>query len=376
MIPSRVVYFTDSEAMGGAEQALITLMSRLDTRRWEPVLLHHGGEGVSPLVDQVRRLGVTEIEVPRAARLRSVWPIARLVRGLRKLRPSVFHANLNRPESCRTALLAATVARVPSIVATQHFFGEGQSQPARRRHRLAVSGVDSFIAVSRDTATRLSTWLHEGTPRVVVIHNGIPLEPFERSALGESLHHVRKACGRGVVLAVGRLVRRKGFHDLLAAAALLPDIQVLVAGDGPERGALEAQANELGLSGRVEFLGERKDVPDLLEACDVFVLPSRFEGHPLAALEAMAAGRPVVATDSGGTREAVLHGETGLLVPPGDAVALAHAITELLHDRVHARCMGEAGRARARREFGAPLMAERVMRLYDELRDRDAARRQ
>lgn len=375
MMPRRVVYFTDSEAMGGAEQALLTLISRLDTHSWEPVLLHHGGDGIAPLVEQVRRLGITVMEVPRAPRLRSVRPIAHLVRGLRTLRPSVFHANLNRPDSCRPALLAATMARVPSIVATQHFFGEGQTRPARRRHRLAVRGVDSFVAVSGDTADRLGTWLRGDASRVVVIHNGIPLEPFEQRTSAEAVPREENGGRPAVALAVGRLVRRKGFHDLIAAAALLPDVQVRVAGDGAERAALEAQAAELGLSERVQFLGQRDDVPELLRACDVFVLPSQFEGHPLAALEAMAAGRAVVATDSGGTREAVLHGETGLLVPPGDAVALADAVRDLVADRARARRMGEAGRARVRQEFGASLMAERVTQLYDRLLDRGASGR-
>jgi glycosyltransferase involved in cell wall biosynthesis len=369
MSSHRVVYFTDSEAMGGAEQALLMLISTLDTRRWTPTLFHHGGRGIAPLIGQLRELGVPDVVVPRMPRLRSVGGLAYLVRTLRASQPSVFHANLNRPDSCRSALLAATIARVPTIVATQHFFGEAQP-PARRRHRLAVRGVDRFIAVSHDTGERLRTWL-SGSARVTVVHNGISLDRFSSDA--SDVHsHARTTPSRGVVLAVGRLVQRKGYHHLLDAAVRLPGVRILLAGEGPERFALEERARALGVSGRVEFLGHREDVPELLSSCDVFVLPSLFEGHPLSVLEAMAAGRPVVATDSGGTREAVVHGETGLLVPAGDPAALAEAILSMLTDPARARRMGAAGRVRVHEEFSAQGMVHRVTRLYDELLEKSA----
>jgi glycosyltransferase involved in cell wall biosynthesis len=149
----------------------------------------------------------------------------------------------------------------------------------------------------------------------------------------------------------------------------------LLAGEGAERPRLEARARSLGVADRVHFLGHRDDVPELLAACDLFVLPSLYEGLPLSVLEAMAASRPVVATDVGGTGEAVVQGETGLLVRPGAPAELGEAIRALLGDRARAARMGLAGQARAARDFSTRRMLAEVSEVYDELLERHAGRR-
>jgi glycosyltransferase involved in cell wall biosynthesis len=166
---------------------------------------------------------------------------------------------------------------------------------------------------------------------------------------------------------VARLDPQKGLGDLLEAAARVPDASFVVAGDGPDRERLGETARSLGLHDRVCFLGHRDDVPDLLRSCDVFVLPSLYEGFPLSVLEAMAAGKPVIATAVGGTPEAVSDGETGFLVPPGDPSALAAAIRAVLSDPVLARRLGSAGRERACRTFSAAEMVRHVVRLYEDI---------
>lgn len=364
-----VVFFTDSWGMGGAEEALTTLVGSLDAERWHVVVMHHGGDGIGPLLERMRRLGVRDVAVPRVRRLGNVRALARLVAALRAERPAVFHANLNAPRSCQQALLGAVLAGAPAIVATQHFFGAEASESAPWRHRVAVRGVDRYVAVSHDTAERLRPWLGGDPARIVVIHNGIAVERF---GCGQSSGEVRTPSNGRLALAIGRLVERKGYHLLLEAASRIADVRLALAGDGPERGALEAQARTLGVSDRVEFLGHREDVPALLATCDVFVLPSLFEGHPLSVLEAMAAARPVVATDSGGTREAVLHGETGFLVAPGDVGALEQSMRAILDAPALARQMGAAGSARVHREFSAARMAQRYGALYDELLEKSA----
>ena len=147
----------------------------------------------------------------------------------------------------------------------------------------------------------------------------------------------------------------------------MPDALFVIAGEGPERRSLEARARALELDGRVVFLGYRNDPADLLSACDLFVLPSLFEGFPLSVLEAAAAGRPVIATAVDGTVEAVRHGETGLLVPPADPAALAAAINALLRDPALAFRLGAAAKIHAYREFSADRMIEQVTESYDEL---------
>jgi glycosyltransferase involved in cell wall biosynthesis len=194
------------------------------------------------------------------------------------------------------------------------------------------------------------------------------VEPRFRAALAGDAE-------RPIVLAVGRLDAQKGHAYLLAAAADIPDALFVFVGEGRERSALEAQARALGVAERVRFLGHRDDVPDLLAACDVFVLPSRYEGLPLSVLEAMAAARPVVATAIEGTDEIVRHGETGLLVPPAAPSALAEAIRAVLADRALATRMGQAGRARVGREFSMSRMIDEVTGVYDELLERSEVSR-
>lgn len=170
-----------------------------------------------------------------------------------------------------------------------------------------------------------------------------------------------------MVFTPARLHSQKGHTYLLQAAALLPGLVFALAGDGPDRGTLESQARTLGLEGRVRFLGQRGDIARLLAVCDLFVLPSLYEGLPVSVLEAMAAGKPIVATDIGGTNEAVVHGETGLLVSPGNHHELAAAIQRMLDDKgLSAKCI-EAGKTRVHDWFSSAAMARGVAGVYDEL---------
>ena len=170
-----------------------------------------------------------------------------------------------------------------------------------------------------------------------------------------------------MLLVMAALVRRKGIDVLLDALARLScPPALLVAGEGEERPALEARASALGLAG-VRFLGQRADKGDLLAACDVLVLPSRQEGLGVAALEAMAAGRAVVASDVGGLGQAVVEGVTGLLVPPGDAAALAEAVARLARDPALRASLGAAGPARVEQGFRAECMVASYEALYREV---------
>ncbi|HKQ33642.1 MAG TPA: glycosyltransferase, partial [Thermodesulfobacteriota bacterium] len=133
---------------------------------------------------------------------------------------------------------------------------------------------------------------------------------------------------------------------------------------GPERTGLEKEAEELRLSNRVIFLGQRNDVRELLLGCDLFVLPSLFEGLPLSVMEAMAAGKPVIASDIGGVNELIRDGETGYLVPPGDTHALARSINTLISDPALARRMALAGKTLVEKEFSADSMVAGVTDIY------------
>jgi glycosyltransferase involved in cell wall biosynthesis len=174
-----------------------------------------------------------------------------------------------------------------------------------------------------------------------------------------------------LVGSVGRLHVQKDFHTLLTAMTYvrkcLPDVRLLIVGDGDLRDALEDRARAFGLAESVTFAGHRDDIPQILAALDVFTLPSRWEGLPNAVLEAMAAGLPVVATHVGGVPELVVDAETGLLVPPQDPAALSRALLTLLENSDLRREMGRAGRDRVRACFSIDRMVQDTAQLYDTL---------
>jgi glycosyltransferase involved in cell wall biosynthesis len=172
------------------------------------------------------------------------------------------------------------------------------------------------------------------------------------------------------VVAVGNLYPVKDHGTLLHALSRLPATRVAIAGRGDEEERLRGLAVNLGLGDRMHLLGLRDDVETVLAAADVFVQPSLSEGLPLAVLEAMGNGLPVVATRVGGVPEALVDGKTGFLVPPGDPEALAAALKRVLDSADRGACMGSAARERAEAEFSVDRMTDRYRQLYDELRGR------
>jgi glycosyltransferase involved in cell wall biosynthesis len=202
------------------------------------------------------------------------------------------------------------------------------------------------------------------------VHNGIDL-PAQRNggALRAELGIPEQAPLAGEI---ARLCDVKGQRELIRAASQVPELRVVLVGEDLEAGGafrtgLEREAGELGVGDRVHFTGYRADAQELLDDLDVFVLPSWIEGLPLTVLEAMARGKPVVATPVGGTPELVVDGETGLLVPPRDAGALADALRSLAADPERAQALGAAGRARVAERFSSAAMTGRVLAVYDEV---------
>lgn len=364
-----VVHYLDSDEFGGTEQAALHILAGLDRRHWQPVLFHHPEPGITPLLKATEALNVKLCEVPRFKDKQSLFTLLlRFVRELRAEQPAVFHAHLNGPLACKDGLIAAALAGVPAVVATAQLF---VNLPLSRfryvQQRFVATRVDRYIAVSHEVAARLGQIFRIPARKITVVHNGIPLSSFNRPANAALRTALTGSTARPIVLTAARLAEQKGLCYLLKAAALVPEAIFVLAGEGPERANLEAQVGELGLNKRVLFLGYRQDVPDLLACCDLFVLPSLFEGLPLSILEAMAANKPVVASAVGGNDEAIVHGETGLLVPPADPTALAAAIQTVLSDSGLGRRLAAAGQARVHEHFSAEAMVRQVAHIYEEV---------
>jgi glycosyltransferase involved in cell wall biosynthesis len=368
--PRDVFFFTDSDGFGGAETALLSLIRGLNRDRWSPSLIFHQSSGVEPLVEGAAEASCELIPVPVMPEgLAGARRAVKFTRLLSRRRPQVFHAHLAWPLACKFGLAAAVAARVPAVVATYQLV-----PPFRLRRRAWVqqrvlgSRLGRMIAVSRDTASRLEILFGWPAEKITVVYNGVPT-PHRQLPKNSELRRQLLGDQQAVVLVPARLDPLKGHEFLFEAAHERAGIQVVVAGEGPERERLRTLAEQLGISDRVTFLGYREDVPDLLACADVVVLPSLAEGLPLVVLETMAVGTPLVATAIGGTNEAVLDEVTGILVPPRDAAALAEAIERVLTDPAEARRRTEAASARLASEFTTDRMVAKVESVYDALLD-------
>jgi glycosyltransferase involved in cell wall biosynthesis len=373
--PRNVFLFTDSSGYGGAEKALLTLIHGLDRDCWSPALVFHPAPGLDRLVEGVAAASCELIPVPRMPHgFDGARRAFRFAAMLRRRRPHVFHAHLTWPLACKFGLAAAAAARVPALVGTHHLVPPFQ---LRRRERIQQqmlgARVGRWIAVSEDVAERLQALFGWPRGKITVVHNGVSAQS-RRVARDENLRTQLLDGRRAVILVPARLDPLKGHEILFEAARALEGARVVLAGDGPERGRLQALAEELDIASRVSFLGFREDMPQLLACSDVVVLPSLAEGLPLAVLETMAAGAPLVATAIGGTEEAVVDGVTGLLVPPRDAKALAAAVERVLADPEGARRRADAARGLVATEFSADRMVERTQSVYEEVLERAGQR--
>ena len=359
-----VLHYVDSDIFGGNEEAALHLLGSLDRARYEPVLLHHGGAGIARLIVRAAELGIRTHAVPRVGRRRRLAGLFRLWQAVRGERPAIFHAHLSWPLACKHGVQAAWLARVPGIVGTAQLYMKLRGSP---HYPLPLRPHRRIIAVSEEVKARYAEDLRVPARKLVVVRNGIlvpPPNPSADAALRAELLGDRPDY---LVFTPARLHPQKGHAVLLAAAAQVPEATFVLAGDGPLRAELEQQARALGVADRCVFLGYRSDVPAILAAADLVVLPSLFEGLPVSILEAMAAQRPVVATAIGGTDEAITHDQTGLLVPAGDSTALATAIQRVRVDPALGQRLAAAGRQRVEREFSSASTAAGVMRVYDEI---------
>jgi glycosyltransferase involved in cell wall biosynthesis len=236
--------------------------------------------------------------------------------------------------------------------------------------RLAAQPTDAAVCVSKAVCELAVSRYHVSPERVRVARNGIPLEALRSAGAGEQ-SRVRAELGieadRPVLAIIGRLHPVKGHRALLGMLPSIvrgcPKALLLVIGDGPERGDCEALARTLGMSGHVRFLGRRSDVPRLLSAIDLVLMPSQSEGLGLAAIEALAAARPVVAFAAGGLPEVVTDGLNGRLVPPGDCQAFANAVIETLRDPGR-RFSYARGAASSAQRFGVEAHVRRLIDCY------------
>lgn len=345
--------------ISGSEAHLLSLLPALRERGWNVrmLMLHEHEPGAWDFARALEARGVPIDAIPVRA---DVDPIAfvRLVGYLLRLRPAILHTHLVHAEWY--ALLAGALAGVPVRITTKHGFNEFREAPYFGvADRAVASLADVHIAISRGLARYLEDVEGFDRESFEIVHYGI--EPDgEPPAYADATPRL---------LCVGRLIPIKGHVVLLRAFAearkRLPDLELDIAGRGPLEPALKALVRELGIADAVRFLGHVSPIQQAIERSAVVVVPSMGEGFGMVALEAMERARPVIAAAIGGLGELVRDGETGLLVPAGEAEPLTEAIVRIAGDLELARRMGEAGRARAVSRFLQRSCTERTELLYE-----------
>jgi glycosyltransferase involved in cell wall biosynthesis len=368
----RVLILTVGFTVGGAEQLILTTAPRLQRDGFEVTVACLKGWGL--LGDELQARGVRAL----ALGARRIWDLrafGRLLSILRRdriqiIRGHLFWANL-------VARVIGRLASVPVVVTSHHDTFGWMSWRHRLAERVTAPLSDAVTTCSEAVRREALADFGMRPGRVRTLRNAIEIpEGIPGTAARE---RIRRELGASqddlLVGTLGRLIEpKKGLATFLAAARLLssefPRVRFAIVGDGPARSDLEGRAAREGVSHCTVFCGLRRDVPEVMRSFDLFVQPSLWEGFGITLLEAMVVGTPVVASRVGGVPEVVEDGVTGILVPPGDAPALAAACAQLLRQRERAARMGNAGRERVRAEFGIERLVRDIEELYRELLDR------
>lgn len=373
----RVVHVITRLTLGGSSENTVRQVVALSRAGYDCVLAAGVRESEEPTLADARRRGCRIVPVPALGRevspARDLPALVQLVRLMSRERAGIVHTHTSKAGFL--GRLAARIARVPAVIHQPHghifygYYGPRGSSFYIGLERLAARWCDRIVTLTeRGTDEHLAQRI--GRPeQFVAVPSGVPTDEIRTRAPARGAARARLGLDDDayVVVGVGRLVHVKGF-DLLVGAlpgvlAAVPTARVVLVGDGPERGALEAQARALGVGSRLTLTGATDDVASLLAAADVCAAPSRNEGMGRVLVEAMVLGIPVVGTAVGGIPAVIGDDEAGLVVPAADTPALAGALALLGRDVALRRKLGEAARERAEM-FSTTVADRRLVELY------------
>jgi len=364
-LPLRIAMMLESDGPGGAEMVVFRLSEEL-RERGHTVVPVGPANGCGWLADLFRGTGLAT-EVFQLRRPIDPQCVAGLMQIFRKHRINAVHSH-----EFTMAVYGAASSRLLGLPQVITMHGNYEICKARRRRvalRWAMRQSDHTVMVSRSTQRVFAADLGLAESRSTVVPNGVPVRTGNAERVRQEFGVQPGEC---VLLAVGTLERRKGHQILLEALARLDargmthPWKLIIAGGrgGDQHQSLQDYVRDEGLGDRVHIVTNRDDIPDLLALADIFVMPSLWEGLPMALLEAMIAGKAIVASAASGIPEAIVNGREGLLVPPGDAAALAEALLGLLSDPARRVALSNAASTRAHRDFTVKVMADRYEMLY------------
>jgi glycosyltransferase involved in cell wall biosynthesis len=357
----RILFVLTGLAYGGAETQLVRLATRLKSRGWEVSVV-----SLMPpkaYVEDLEAAGIPVFSLGIRRKLPDLGPVLRFARIIRKWRPDIVHSHMVHANLL--ARIVRFLAPIPVLICSARSIDEG-GRFREILYRLTDSLCDLTTQVSQAGLERYVRMGAVPRHKIRYIPNGVDTERFKPNL--EDRLKFRKELGVDgfVWLAVGRFDPPKDYPTMLQAFARVvhkhSNTILLIAGDGPLRKTMENLARELGIEKRTKFLGIRRDIPQLMNAADAYVMSSSWEGMPNVLLEASATGLPIVATDVGGNREIVLDGVTGFLVPPRNPEALARTMLRIMDLSDEER--KEMGK-RARKHIEVKFNLDRVVDLWE-----------
>ena len=364
--PTRVLFLAHAFAVGGAEEMVLNLVRHLPPH-YEPAVLciHEAG----PIGLEIQQTGVPFKVLGLKPGLLRPFDVLRLQDFLYQCQPDIVHTFLLT--GSLYGRFAAMMARVPVVIGTEVNVYERKRPWHVQAERWLMRGTDAVIASAESVREFYIKQINADPAKVEVIYNAVDWSRLETTISREDMRRAMDVPVDGPLLGIiARLTEQKGHRVLLDALAQRPDLSrahLVIVGDGPLSAALQRQAAGLGIADRVRFLGARRDLGNLLSAIDVFVMPSFWEGLPLAMVLAMGAGLSVVATRVAGIPEVVQDGVNGLLVTPGESGELGAALSRVVNDDTTRVLLGQAARAFVRPRFGVDGYVNAITGLYDRL---------
>lgn len=359
---------------GGLEHLVVDTIRCIDETKYRPILCTLQDSVSESLHRKIQSFGIKLIRLKKRNVAVDLGTIQRLAQTLKKEDVTILHTHNWIPLFYGS--FAAAISRTPIKIHTKHGSDISTSKSIVRILRRCISvTIDKCIAVSDDVKNALRCGYGFNPRKIVVVKNGIDTK--RHNTIAEGSRELKRAemgvrNGTHVIGIVARLSDEKDHLNLLRSIPAVvssvrgKDFKLVIVGDGPCRENLIGTVRQLQISKKVIFLGDRSDVPELMNAFDTFILSSVTEGISLTLLEAMATGLPVVATNVGGNPEVVVDGVTGILVPPKDPEKMAEAIIRLLQNRELAKQMGDAGRKRVEEKFSLERMVREYENIYEE----------
>ena len=369
----RILYVIDALEFGGGERGFSQLSTGIDKKRFKTYLAAHPESKLEEMA-RLDNISFIPIDMDRKVNFKT---IAQLLRIVNQHQIHIVHSMGARADF----FARMAVRKLPkiSLVCTVAMPVEGFDIGFIRKiiykiaDRFSSRYVTQFIAVSKALKDQLIRKRKIHSDRITVVHNGVELDQYNPGM--DASEKIRLLLGitddYPIIGAIGRLVHQKGYSHFLQAAKQVyvekKYVRFVIVGHGPEEDNLKSMAKSLGISHVCTFAGLRRDIPELLSTFEVFVLSSVLEGLPRIVIEAMAMGRPIVATDIDGVREELEDGITGLLVPPENSDSLAKSIIDLLTDKDKSVQMGINARRVAEERFGVGIMLKNVEEVYEEI---------